>query len=95
MATVQIPWNNGEGYISAVYTGDGSGPLRFSSTTANNGLDRSQTVQVASGRSPLEVEVTVTQTGSRELFCTAGTGNPPFNTAENSPFAVLKQDFSH
>lgn len=94
MATVQIPWNNGEGYISAVYTGDGSGPLRFSSTTANNGLDRSQTVQVASRRSPLEVEVTVTQTGARELFCTRQSGNPPFHTADNITFAVLKRDFA-
>lgn len=90
MGQTRIDWNDGEGYILASYGGSGSGPLRFTSSTANDGLDREQTVQVAAKDAPLEVEVTVRQTGLREEFCTADTGSPSLLTADGQVFAVLK-----
>lgn len=91
MATTRIDWNDGEGQIVATYGGIGDGPLRFSSTTANEGLDRSQRVQVAARGSALEVDVEVRQTGLREEYCMAQTGNPTLHTADGMVFAVLKQ----
>mgnify|MGYP007045038016 CR=1 FL=1 len=90
MPTTRIDWKEGEGQILASYGGAGEGSLRFSSTMANKGLDRSQKVQVASRESPLEVEVTVTQTGLREEMCMAQAGNPELMTADGQVFAVLK-----
>lgn len=90
MANTLIDWNDGEGSIVASYEGDGDGSLRFSSTTANEDVDRSQRVQVAAAGSPLEVEVTVSQTGLRQVFCTAQAGNPEFLSADGKIFAVLK-----
>lgn len=91
MAETRIKWNDGEGYIAANYEGQGNGSLRFTSTTANTGLDREQTVQVAAKGAELEVEVTVRQTGLREELCTADAGNPGFVTQDGEVFAVLKQ----
>ncbi len=90
MATTRIPWTQGGGYINAEYNGSGSGPLSFSSSTPNTGLDRQQTVQVAATGSPLAVSVTVAQTGAREEFCTADAGNPPLAGSDSEIFAVLK-----
>ncbi len=90
MAVTRIDWKDGEGQIVATYGGTGDGPLHFTSTTANEGLDRAQRVQVASRESPLEVEVTVTQTGLREEMCMAQAGNPELMTADGQVFAVLK-----
>lgn len=90
MAVTRIDWKDGEGQIVATYGGTGDGPLHFTSTTANEGLDRAQRVQVAAKDSPLEVEVTVTQTGMREEMCMAQAGNPELMTADGKVFAVLK-----
>lgn len=84
-----IPWNEGGGSILADYGGQGSGPLHLSSTTENEGEDRCNVIQVAALGSPLDVEVTVRQTGRRERMAAAQTGHPEFHTAEG-PFLVLK-----
>lgn len=86
----RIPWNNGEGYIVATYEGAGNGPLHFSSSVANEDVDRTQMVQVAATGNALDVDVTVHQTGLREPFCTADTGNPELNTSDDELLASLK-----
>lgn len=90
MAQTQIPWNNGDGFILASYEGNGNGQLRFSSSVPNEGIDRSQRVQVASVQAPLSVDVTVSQIGLREELCTSDAGDPQFMTSDGLLFAVLK-----
>lgn len=90
MALSQILWNDGEGYIIADFIGHGNGSLRFSSSTPNEGLDRSQTVQVAACTHPLEVDVIVRQKGLREEFCCSDYGDPFLLTSDGEVFAVLK-----
>lgn len=86
----RINWNEGEGAIVATYTGSGSGTLRLNSSTANEGPDREQVIQVAAKDAPLDIEVTVKQPGKREVMATQGAGNPEFHTKDGSRFAVLK-----
>ena len=89
MAQSLIPWNDGEGYIVASYEGNGNGSLRFSSSVPNEGLDRQQSVQVASVTHPLSVDVIVCQSGLREEFCTADSSQI-FESSDGLTFAVLK-----
>lgn len=86
----QIPWNDGEGSILAEYGGNGSGPLRISSTVVNEGADRTQVIQVSSKDDALSVDVSVTQLGRRETFVTADFGNLELTDLNGESFLVLK-----
>lgn len=69
MATLTIPWNDGNGNIILTYTGQGDGTVTVTTDTDNLGNDRSQTLTFkTTGANPVTVEVTVTQpTGMRVL----------------------------
>lgn len=84
METV-IKWNEGDGNIVATYNGSGDGTIAFSSDTANEGIDRSQEVQVATNN--LSVSVTVSQIGLREVF---NASDGEFVLADGGTFNVLK-----
>lgn len=90
MAITLIDWKDGEGQIVASFGGRGDGPLRLSSNTANEDVDRSQDVTVAADGGTPAVTVAVSQYGLRERFLTAQSGEPVFLTADNEIFAVLK-----
>lgn len=84
METV-IKWNEGDGNIVATYNGSGDGTIAFSSDVANEGIDRSQEVQVATDN--LSVSVTVSQIGLREVF---NASDGEFILADGGTFNVLK-----
>lgn len=84
METV-IKWNEGDGNIVAIYNGSGDGTIAFSSDVANEGIDRSQEVQVATDN--LSVSVTVSQIGLREVF---NAFDGEFILADGGTFNVLK-----
>lgn len=84
METV-IKWNEGDGNIVATYNGSGDGTIAFSSDVANEGIDRSQEVQVATDN--LSVSVTVSQLGLREMF---NASDGEFILADGGTFNVLK-----
>lgn len=84
METV-IKWNEGDGNIVATYNGSGDGTIAFSSDIANEGIDRSQEVQVATDN--LSVSVTVSQIGLREVF---NASDGEFILADGGTFNVLK-----
>lgn len=82
-----IKWNEGDGNIVAVYNGSGDGTITFSSDVANEGIDRSQEVQVATDN--INVSVTINQIGLREIFNTTDS----FTLADGGTFNVLKNEF--
>lgn len=82
-----IKWNEGDGNIVATYNGSGDGTITFSSDVANEGIDRSQEVQVATDN--INVSVTVNQIGLREIFNTTD----GFTLADGGTFNVLKNEF--
>lgn len=63
----QIPWQLGDGYITATYNGNGNGNIRFTSDT-NQGLDRTQSVKVQLSNSDKFEYVQIKQLGLRETF---------------------------
>lgn len=68
MATLRIPWNDGNGNIILTYTGQGDGVVTVQSDTDNLGDDRSQTItlRTADGRATAQVTI-VQQTGMLTL----------------------------
>ena len=82
---IVIKWNEGDGNIVATYNGSGDGTIAFSSDVANEGIDRSQEVQVATDN--LSVSVTVSQIGLREVF---NASDGEFILADGGTFNVLK-----
>lgn len=87
MASVEIKWNDGAGNIVASFTGSGDGSVVLQSDASNEGLDREQSVHVATSGGEVEVDVTVRQTGLREEFLAADGG---FRTADGEIYGVLK-----
>lgn len=86
MKEVRIKWNEGEGYITATYEGNGDGSLTFNSNV-NEGIDREQSVKVKTTDDKLSVDITIKQVGLREVFtCTDG----EFILADGGTFNVLK-----
>lgn len=88
MATTKIKWNEGEGYITATYTGSGNGSAAISSEI-NKSIDREQyiTVETTEGANPKSVNVKVKQLGMREVFsCLDG----DFTLKDGGTFNVLK-----
>lgn len=84
-----IKWNEGEGNIVATYEGSGNAPISIASDTANEGIDREQTISVSTieGNNPKSVDVIVRQTGLREIFM-ASDGD--FLLADSGTLNVLK-----
>ena len=85
----KIKWNNGDGNIIAAYPGSGDAPIDISSDTPNEGIDREQTVQVATVDNTKSVNVLVKQPGLRQRFVTSD--GLVFCVADGGRFAVLKQ----
>ena len=86
MKEVRIKWNEGEGYITAIYEGSGDGSLTFNSDV-NEGIDREQSVKVKTTDDKLSVDISIKQVGLREVFtCTDG----EFILADGGTFNVLK-----
>lgn len=62
MATLTIPWNDGNGNIILTYTGQGDGTVVVQSSTDNLGEDRSQVITLKTvGDNPVTATVTVVQ----------------------------------
>ena len=70
MATLTIPWNDGNGNIILTYTGQGDGVVTVRSSTDNLGDDRQQVLTFKTvGANPVTVQVTVVQpTGMQVLL---------------------------
>lgn len=64
----RIAWKEGEGNIVASFAGEGDGTISFRSDTANEGIDRSQSVHVHTQDNALDVVMEVSQPGRREVF---------------------------
>lgn len=61
MATLTIPWNDGNGNIILTYTGQGDGTVTVMSDTDNLGADREQTITLRTADGTKEVQVTIQQ----------------------------------
>ena len=61
MATLTIPWNDGNGNIILTYTGQGDDTVTVRSDTDNLGADREQTITLRTADGSKEVQVTIQQ----------------------------------
>lgn len=61
MASITIPWNDGNGDIILTYDGQGDGVVTVRSTTDNLGSDREQTITLRTADGTKEVQVTIQQ----------------------------------
>ena len=61
MATLTIPWNDGNGNIILTYSGHGDGTVTVQSTTDNLGEDRQQTITLKTTDGTKAVQVTIAQ----------------------------------
>ncbi|MBR2775772.1 MAG: hypothetical protein IKK92_03920 [Prevotella sp.] len=74
MATLTIPWNDGNGDIILTYTGQGDGVVIVRSSTDNLGDDRRQVLTFRTvGQNSVSVQVAVVQpTGMQVLLDSNG-----------------------
>ena len=86
MATHTIPWATGSGNIILSYTGEGNETVTVESDTANEGVDRTQTLTFTDGED-LSVVRSVTQIGRRQPFNASDGG---FLLSGGGQFLVLK-----
>lgn len=84
----RIAWQEGEGNIVASFQGEKDGTISFVSDTANEGIDRSQTVRVHTEDNVLNVTMTVSQSGKREVF---NVQEGEFLLSSGDTFNVLKK----
>lgn len=84
--TINIPWNIGDGNITATYTGSGNNTITITSTE-NEGIDREQTITVETTNKQISESITVSQEGPREIFNASDGG---FILADGGTFNVLK-----
>jgi len=61
MATLTIPWNDGNGNIILTYTGQGDGVVTVRSDTDNLGNDREQVITLKTEDGTKAVQVTIHQ----------------------------------
>lgn len=61
MATLTIPWNDGNGNIILTYTGQGDGTVTVQSDTDNLGADREQVITLKTADGTRAVQVTIQQ----------------------------------
>lgn len=88
METKKLKWIEGEGYITATYSGSGNDSVVLSSDV-NEDIDREQTITVSTtnGDNPKDVCVNVKQYGLREVFLPL---DGDFIMADNCTYNVLK-----
>lgn len=84
--TINIPWNIGDGNITATYTGSGNNTITITSTE-NEGIDREQTITVETNNKQKSESITISQEGLREVFSCA---DGDFILADGGTFNVLK-----
>lgn len=84
--TINIPWNIGDGNITATYTGSGNNTITITSTE-NEGIDREQIITVETTNKQISESITVSQEGLREVFACA---DGDFILADGGTFNVLK-----
>lgn len=86
----KIKWNEGDGYITAIYDGSGSGSASISSDV-NEGIDREQNIKVETtrGNNTVSVDMTISQEGMREVFVPS---DGDFVLADGGTFNVLKNE---
>lgn len=69
MATLTIPWNDGNGNIILTYIGQGDGTVTVQSSTDNLGQPRSQTITLkTTGENPATATVTIVQPTGRKVL---------------------------
>ncbi len=61
MATLTIPWNDGNGNIILTYNGQGDGTVTVQSDTDNLGADREQVITLKTADGTKAVQVTIQQ----------------------------------
>ena len=61
MATLTIPWADGNGNIILTYTGQGNGTVTVQSDTDNLGADREQVITLKTADGTKAVQVTIQQ----------------------------------
>lgn len=61
MATLTIPWADGNGNIILTYTGQGDGTVTVQSDTDNLGADREQVITLKTADGTKAVQVTIQQ----------------------------------
>lgn len=61
MATLTIPWADGNGNIILTYTGQGDGTVTVQSDTDNLGADREQVITLKTADGTRAVQVTIQQ----------------------------------
>lgn len=88
MEETNIKWNEGDAHIVATYNGSGDGSITTTSD-ANEGIDREQTINVSTTDGAKSVDVLVLQPGLREVFM-ASDGD--FILADGGTFNVLKSE---
>lgn len=90
MEETKIKWNEGEGYITATYKGNGNGSASISSDV-NEGIDREQSIKVETmkGNEPKSIDVSIKQYGMREVF---EPSDGEFVLADGGTFNVLKNE---
>lgn len=88
MVEKKIKWNEGEGYITATYDGNGNGSA-FISSDVNEGIDREQYIKVETTavNGPKRENILIMQVGLREVFTLTDGG---FVLADGGTFNVLK-----
>lgn len=84
----KIQWNEGDGAITATYNGSGDGAVTITSDI-NEGIDREQTITAKTIDESVAVDISVKQSGMREVFCCA---DGEFNLANGGTFNVLKNE---
>lgn len=83
-----IPWNEGDGFITATYTGKGNDYIQFTSNI-NEGIDRQQFVSVQVVKGKESEQVHIKQIGLREIFVVS---DGDFTLADSGTFNVLKNE---
>ena len=86
----KIKWNEGEGYITATYTGSSNDSPSISSDI-NEGIDREQAIKVETTDKSVSATVVVSQEGLREVFLPA---DGDFILADGGTFKVLKETYT-
>ena len=61
MATLTIPWQDGNGNVILTYDGQGDGTVTVRSTTDNLGIDRQMTLTLKTVDGSKAVQVTIVQ----------------------------------
>lgn len=84
----KIQWNEGDGAITATYNGSGDGAVTITSDI-NEGIDREQTITAKTIDESVAVDISVKQSGMREVFCCV---DGEFNLANGGTFNVLKNE---